>query len=203
MIIRPDEVEPAVVYSTMIRAIAPRPIAWVSTISPDGIANLAPFSYFNGVCSKPAALSICPVNRADGSKKDTVINIESNGQFVVNVVPFSLAESMLATASELAYEACEFDHADVPSVESKVVSAPGVASSPIRFECELMQIVHVGEGPLAANLIIGKVLLIDIDESVLNDREKIDPALVDAVGRMGGMDYCRTTSRFSLNPTKS
>ena len=202
MIIRPEEVEPSVVYSTMIRAITPRPIAWVSTISPGGVTNLAPFSYFNGVCSRPAALSICPVNRADGSKKDTVINIEATRQFVVNVVPFSLAETMFATAGELEYEESEFDFADVAAVESKVVSVPGVAKSPIRFECELIQMVPVGDGPLAANLIIGKVLLIEISDAVLNDREKIDPELVDVVGRMGGLDYCRTTSRFTISPKK-
>ena len=202
MIIRPDEVEPAVVYSMMIRAIAPRPIAWVSTVSSSGATNLAPFSYFNGVCSRPAALSFSAVNRADGSKKDTVLNIEATGQFVVNVVPFSLAESMTLTAAELDHEDSEFQHAGLQPSPSHVVAAPGVTDSPIRFECELLQIVCIGDGALAANLVIGKVLLMDIDDAVLNERQKIDADLVDAIGRMGGLDYCRTSQRFSIQRGK-
>ncbi len=198
MIVRPHEVEPALVYSTMIRAITPRPIAWVSTISPNGVPNLAPFSYFSGVCSRPAALSFSPVNRPDGSKKDTVLNIEANGQFVVNVVPFNMSQAMFATASELDYETSEFESAGVQSCESSVVESPGVAESPIRFECELIQIVPVGEGPLAANLIIGKIELIHVEDRVLDERQKIDPQLVDSIGRMGGMDYCRTNERFRI-----
>lgn len=198
MKIRPEQESPSLVYSTMIRAITPRPIAWVSTISPAGIANLAPFSYFNGVCSKPAALSISPVNKLDGSKKDTVINIESNGQFVVNVVPFELATSMLKTAAELDYEESEFDCSNVTVCSSEMVQPPGVAESPIRFECEAIQIVNIGDGPLAANLVIGKILLMHIDDRVLDERQKIDPERVDSIGRMGGLDYCRTRERFNI-----
>lgn len=198
MIIRPAEVEPSIVYSTMIRAITPRPIAWVSTVSPGGVSNLAPFSYFNGVCSRPAALSFSPVNKPDGSKKDTVRNIEANRQFVVNVVPFRLAKEMLVTASEFEYEESEFGAAGLAEAQSHLVDVPSVAESPIRFECESIQIVPVGEGPLAANLVIGKVLLIDIDEKVLDPKQKIDPALLDTIGRMGGKEYCRTNERFTI-----
>ena len=97
----PEIDNPTDIYSTMIRAITPRPIAWVSTISPSGVTNLAPFSYFNGICSKPAALMFSPVNRPDGSKKDTVLNVEAIGQFVVNLVPYSLAEQMFATSADM------------------------------------------------------------------------------------------------------
>ena len=198
MIIRPAEAEPSLVYSTMIRAITPRPIAWVSTVSANGISNLAPFSYFNGVCSRPAALSFSPVNKPDGTKKDTVLNIESNRQFVVNVVPFRLAKEMLTTAGEFEYEDSEFEKAGVTEAKSTCVAVPSVAESPIRFECQLIQIVPVGEGPLAANLVIGEVLLINIDDSVLDEKQKIDPELLDTIGRMGGMEYCRTSLRFKI-----
>ena len=194
----PEKESPNKVYSTMIRAITPRPIAWVSTISPSGITNLAPFSYFNGICSKPAALMISPVNRPDGSKKDTVRNIEANGQFVVNLVPFQLADKMFATSAEMDYEVSEFEAVELTSEASQRVKPPRVAESPVRFECEVMQIVHVGEGPLAANVVIGKILLIDILDSVLDERQKIDPGLLDSVGRLGGRGYCRTTNRFEL-----
>ena len=194
----PEKESPTKVYSTMIRAITPRPIAWVSTISPSGITNLAPFSYFNGICSKPAALMISPVNRPDGSKKDTVRNIEANGQFVVNLVPFKLADKMYATSAEMEYEVSEFEAVELTPEASQRVKPPRVAESPVRFECEVMQIVNVGEGPLAANVVIGKILLMDIQESVLDDRQKIDPGLLDPVGRLGGRSYCRTSERFEL-----
>ena len=139
-----------------------------------------------------------PVNRPDGSKKDTVLNIEDNGQFVVNVVPHRLAELMFQTAGDFAYEESEFEAAGLTPEPSERVRPPRVAESPIHFECELMQIVPVGEGPLAANVIIGEILLIDVDDQVLTEAGKIDPQLVDAVGRMGGRDYCRTTDRFTL-----
>lgn len=200
MQIDPEKVSPSLVYSTMIRAITPRPIAWVSTISPNGVTNLAPFSYFNGICSKPAALMFSPVNKPDGSKKDTVLNIEANGQFVVNVVPFSASEPMFQTAEGLEYEQSEFAKAGLTEKPSLKVAPPGVAESPIQLECELIQIVPVGEGPLAANVIIGKILLMNIEDNVLNDKQKIDPELLDTIGRMGGLSYCRTTDRFDLKP---
>jgi flavin reductase (DIM6/NTAB) family NADH-FMN oxidoreductase RutF len=200
MRIDPETVHPSVVYSTMIRAITPRPIAWVSTISPGGITNLAPFSYFNGICSRPAALMFSPVNRPDGSKKDTVRNIESNGQFVINLVPFAVAASMFNTAADYEYETSEFEAVGLTEEASERVKPPGVAESPIQFECELIQIVPVGEGPLAANVIIGKILLMTIVDEVLDGNGKIDPALLDSVGRMGGRSYCRTTDRFDLPP---
>jgi len=198
MQIDPATVSPSLVYSTMIRAITPRPIAWVSTISPGGVTNLAPFSYFNGICSQPAALMFSPVNRPDGSKKDTVRNIESNGQFVVNLVPFAVTESMVKTSGDYKYETSEFALVGLTEKPSQRVKPPGVAESPIQFECEVIQIVPVGEGPLAANVIIGKILLMNIVDEVLDGNDKIDPALLDTVGRMGGHSYCRTTERFDI-----
>jgi len=198
MQIDPEIESPSLVYSTMIRAITPRPIAWVSTISPDGIPNLAPFSYFNGVCSKPAALMFSPVNKPDGSKKDTVRNIEANGQFVVNLVPYSVAEPMFQTAGDFDYELNEFEEAGLTEKPSLRVVPPGVAQSPIQFECELIQIVPIGEGPLAANVILGKILLMNVDDQVLDEKGKIDPQRLDTIGRMGGLSYCRTTDRFDL-----
>ena len=182
----------------MIRAITPRPIAWVSTVSDNGVTNLAPFSYFNGICSHPAALMFSAVNKPDGSLKDTIRNINANGQFVVNIVPFEIANQMAITAQDFEFEVSEFSEADVTAIESERVAPPRVKESPIHFECELHQLVQVGEGPLAANVVIGKILLMHIHDDVLNDQGKIDPAKVDAIGRMGGRDYTRTTDRFSI-----
>ncbi len=203
MLIDPAAESASFVYSTMIRAITPRPIAWVSTISPTGVTNLAPFSYFNGVCSSPAALMFSPVNRPDGSPKDTLINIRSNGEFVVNVVPFSIAQQMSETAGDFQYETSEFSEVGLSPTPSQKVQPPGVLESPIQFECEVIQIVPVGEGPLAANVIIGKIVLMNIADEILDVDQKIDPSKLDTIGRMGGRSYSRTTERFEIKPNNS
>lgn len=197
MLLDPEKESPSAVYSAMIRAITPRPIAWVSSVSAEGVSNLAPFSYFNGVSTTPAALMFSAVNKPDGSKKDTVRNIESTKQFVVNIVPHAVAEKMAITAGDFDYEVSEFEKASLTERPSHRVDVPSVVQSPIQFECELMKIVNIGKGPLAANVIFGRILLMSIDESVLTD-DKIAPELVDSIGRMGGRDYCRTNDRFSL-----
>ena len=197
MKIDPTKVSASEVYQMMTQAITPRPIAWVSTRSPSGVTNLAPFSYFNGVCSDPAVLSFSVVNKPDGSPKDTVVNIRANEQFVVNVVPFELAEAMVKTAAELPYEESEIELAGLDTVASQRVDPPRIVGSPIQLECSLFQIVCVGEGPTAANLILGQIELIHVDDRVLDERNKIDSTLVDTVGRMGGREYCRTQDRFT------
>lgn len=184
----------------MIRAITPRPIAWVSTVSDDGIQNLAPFSYFNGVGSRPASLMFAVVNKPDGSPKDTLRNIKANKQFVVNVVPYKLRDAMLSTSRDLDYGESEFAEAGVTPMTSISVRPPRVAESPIQLECELIQIVPVGDDPLSSTVVIGKILLMHVSPEVLNGDGKIDPALVDTIGRMGGRDYVRTSERFSLTP---
>ena len=195
----PDQSDVKTIYATMIRAITPRPIAWVSTISPRGISNLAPFSYFNGVGSQPPALMFSVVNHPDGARKDTVVNIEDTGQFVVNLVPYSLRESMQQTAAGLGYEVSEFGVAGLTETPSQRVAPPGVLESPVRFECDCRQIVSVGEGAHAANVIIGEVRLIQIADEVLDAAGKIDPEKLDTIGRMGGRSYCRTTERFVID----
>ncbi len=198
MIIDPGTADPSLVYATMIHAITPRPIAWVATVSANDVPNLAPFSYFNGVSTQPAVLMFSAVNHPDGSKKDTIRNIETTGQFTVNVVPFRLAKPMLTSSQPFEYEVSEFEKAGLTPAAAKHVQPPVVAESPIHFECEMLQIVRFGEGPLAANVVFGKIIVIDIDERVLDENGKIDPELVDSIGRLGGRGYCRTTDRFEI-----
>ena len=198
------KVDPAAIsardtYRLMIGAITPRPIAWVSTISPAGVTNLAPFSFFSGVAASPPTLAFSPVNRRDGSKKDTVRNIEATGEFVVNVVDHARAAEMNCTSDdEIAYEVSEFDTCGVGAVASERVKPPRVAASPVQMECALHQIVPVGEGPLAANLVIGRILLIHIEDGVLDAARNIDPRALDTIGRMGGEGYTRTTELFHM-----
>jgi len=189
---------PREAYSFLVTSILPRPVAWVSTISSAGRTNLAPFSFFQGVTANPPTLLIVPVNHRDGRKKDTVRNIEETGEFVVNVVPYSLAEQMNATAALLPSDESEFEKYNIGSAPSTRVRPPRVTDSPIAFECGVHQIVPVGEGPLAAHIVLGRIRYAHVADAVLGPDGLPDPGKLDLVGRLGGDLYTRTTDRFSL-----
>jgi flavin reductase (DIM6/NTAB) family NADH-FMN oxidoreductase RutF len=183
-------------YAWMAGMIFPRPIAWVSTISKDGRTNLAPFSFFQGVTSNPPVLMFVPVNNRDGQMKDTLKNIEQVPEFVVNGVPFSLAEPMNLTAASLPYGESEFEKFGIAQAPSSRVRPPRVAASPFAFECALHSIVPIGEGGLAANVVFGRILAAHVSEDVLDADGRPDPAKLDLIGRLGGDLYSRTTERF-------
>jgi flavin reductase (DIM6/NTAB) family NADH-FMN oxidoreductase RutF len=196
--IDPGVVRSSVFYQHMIHCIVPRPIAWVSTISPAGVSNVAPFSYFSGVGSRPPSLLFCPANNREGDPKDTLRNIQETGDFVVNIVPFAVAEQMNASAANLPPEESEFDAYGLTAVASHRVKSPRVAESPVQFECTTMQILNIGEGPGGANIVIGNVVHLHIDDAVIGAKDLVDPDLLDAIGRMGGLSYCRITERFEF-----
>lgn len=185
-------------YRVMINLITPRPIAWISTVSPGGVVNLAPFSFFNGVAASPPTVVFSAVNHRDGRKKDTVVNIEANGQFVVNMASFDLRDAVNATSVDLPYDESELIRAGLTPVPSERVRPPRVAEAKAHIECVLHEIVRVGEGPLAANLVIGRVVLVQVADLVLDDKGRVDPRALDTIGRMGGDAYVRTTDLFSL-----
>lgn len=198
MLVDPNATRGSDLYQFMIRLIEPRPIAWISTQSSAGILNLAPYSFFTGVTSKPPSLVFSSVRKADGSLKDSLTNILDTQEFVVNVVPFKLAESMVATSQEFATEIDEFEACSIATAPSHKVSVPRVADSPAAIECRLLQVVDVGSGPGAASLVIGEIVAISIDDSVLDEHHWPDPAKLDLIGRLGGNAYARTTDRFDL-----
>lgn len=190
----PAQLSTSAAYALMIRAITPRPIAWVATLSPGGVPNLAPFSYFAGVGSNPPTLMISIANRPNGEKKDTLKNIEASGEFVVNIVPGKLAQPMVRSADELPYESSEFTHTGLEPAPSHKVRPPRVAAAPIHLECRALEIVRIG----AANAVFGEIVWFHVEDEVLSLDEKIDPAKVDSIGRLGGLSYCRTAERFEL-----
>jgi flavin reductase (DIM6/NTAB) family NADH-FMN oxidoreductase RutF len=190
--------KPRDAYAWMISTILPRPIAWVSTISADGRTNLAPFSFFQGVCANPPTLMFVPVNTRDGAKKDTTRNIEAVPEFVVNLVPFALAEQMNASSAMLPHGESEFEKFGIAAAPSEKVRPPRVAAAPVAFECALDRIVHIGEGPLAANVMFGRILVAHVSDTVLDAEGQPDPAKLDLIARLGGDGYARTTDRFSL-----
>jgi flavin reductase (DIM6/NTAB) family NADH-FMN oxidoreductase RutF len=185
-------------YQWMTSTILPRPIAWVSTISPDGTTNLAPFSFFQGVTANPPTLMFVPVNNREGQKKDTVRNIELVPEFVVNLVPHALAMEMNDTAALLPYGESEFGKFGINSTASSKVRPPRVARAPVAFECVLHQIVNIGTGPLAANVVFGRILLAHVRDDVIGADGFPDAAKLDLVGRLGREDYATTRDTFSL-----
>jgi flavin reductase (DIM6/NTAB) family NADH-FMN oxidoreductase RutF len=193
----PEALELRARYALMIGLIQPRPIAWVSTVSPEGAANLAPFSFFTGIGANPMALCFSPANGRNGKKKDTLINVEATRQFVVNFANESNAERMNATSAPYAYGVSEFEKCGLTARPSVKVKPPRVAESPAAFECELHQVVSLGEGPLVGNLVIGKVVYIHCDDALYNGG-KIRHQDLKAVGRMEGAWYSRTQDAFEL-----
>jgi flavin reductase (DIM6/NTAB) family NADH-FMN oxidoreductase RutF len=185
-------------YRLMIELVTPRPIGWVSTISAAGKSNLAPFSFFNAVGANPPSLCFSCANRRDGSVKDTVRNIEATKEFVVNVASFDLRTAVNESSAELPYEESEFEHCGLTPLPSERVAPPRVGEAKASFECVLHEIVRVGEGSLAANLVIGRIVLIHITDAVINELGHVDPSKLDTIGRMGGDAYARTTDLFSL-----
>ncbi|MBI4716742.1 MAG: flavin reductase family protein [Planctomycetes bacterium] len=185
-------------FKTLLSCVLPRPIAFVSTLSPHGVANLAPFSFFNGVGSNPPAVIFSPCTKADGTPKDTLVNLRALGEFVVNVVPFSIREAMNEASHPFPPEVSEFEAAGFTPLASRVVRPPRVAESPVHMECRLVQIVPVGNGPLSANVCIGEVLCFHVAADHLLPDGTVDVARLDLVGRLGGDDYATTRDRFTL-----
>jgi flavin reductase (DIM6/NTAB) family NADH-FMN oxidoreductase RutF len=185
-------------YNWMVNVITPRPIAWVSTLSAAGKTNLAPFSFFQGVCAKPPTLIFCGANDRTGKKKDSVVNVGQVPEFVVNIVPFALREPMNLTAASLPHGESEFEKFDIATAPSLSVRPPRVAAAPVAFECKLDRIVELGDGPLGSSVVFGTILRLYVNEAVLDAAGAIDPVKLDTIGRMGGDFYTRTTELFSI-----
>lgn len=191
-------------YKLLIGGIVPRPIALISTIAPDGRPNLAPFSFFCGVGSDPMMLLFCPANKPDGSEKDSLRNAmpESEGgtgQFVVNVATEDYAAKVAGAAEPLLYGESEFELVGLTPGPSRLVRPPRVAESPLAFECLTDRIIRTGPGiPSAGNIVLGRVVHVFVRDDLINDRYHIDPARLNAIGRMGGTTYARTLDRFDM-----
>lgn len=179
--------------------VAPRPIAWVSTIGPDGTPNLAPFSFFNTFSAAPLTVGIGPGSR-DGVPKDSLRNIKASGEFSISVVTEELAARANVTSAEVGAEADEWSLAGLRSRPAETVRPPVVAESPASFECRVFEIVDLGEPSLPTNsLVIARVTRIHVDEAVLDDDYRVDPEAVRLVARMGGDLWATTRDRFSLS----
>lgn len=191
-------------YKLLIGGIVPRPIAVVGTHDGAGRLNLAPFSFFTGVGGHPMTLLFCPSNRPDGSPKDSLRNAAETGEFTVNAAPDRLIEKIAAAAEPLEPGQSEFEFAGLEPGAAQVIGAPRLTGSPLTFECRTREILRLAEGePGGANLVLGDVVHVHVDDEAINERMHVDPAVLDLVGRMGGFGYARTRDRFTLRPGRA
>ena len=198
MIVNPSEQDYRDIYKLMVGVIVPRPIAFVSTISPDGVRNLAPFSFFTGISANPPVICFSPMIRgADGSRKDTLRNIEAVREFVVNVVSEEFAEKMNICSAEFPPDVDEFAMSGLTPIPSDLVKPPRVKESHINMECRLLQIVDVSAKPLGGSIVLGEVLRFHIDDALFEDF-KIDPGKLHPIARLGGASYSRIRDRFDM-----
>jgi flavin reductase (DIM6/NTAB) family NADH-FMN oxidoreductase RutF len=195
VIIDPATSAPINIYKLLVGAVVPRPIAFVSTISPEGVANLAPFSFFTVASANPPVLCFTASYREP--RKDTLVNIRAMKEFVVNIVSEEFAAKMNVTSGEYPYGVDEFAQSGLTPVESDLVRPPRVKESHVNMECKLLQVIEVSNRPMGGTLILGEVVRFHVDDAIFEDF-RIDPEKLGAVGRMAGNTYCQTTDRFEL-----
>jgi flavin reductase (DIM6/NTAB) family NADH-FMN oxidoreductase RutF len=199
MIYDPTEHPLLETHKLMIGSIVPRPIAFVSTLSKDGLENLAPFSYFNGICSNPPSIMFCPARRGyDGKTKDTLNNIRDTEEFAVNIVSEDFAEQMVSTSTDFEPEVNEFEVSGLTPEPCQKIAPPKVAEAKISFECKLNKIIPVGnEGPGGGFVVIGTIVLFHIDDDVYEDGY-INLGKLRPIGRLAGNMYTRITDKLEI-----
>lgn len=204
MILDVEKIDPEALYKILIGSILPRPIAWVSTVDQDGVSNLAPFSFFTVASANPPILCFSPGNKEGlidgeivGIPKDTLRNIRQTEEFVVNVVSRSLAEKMVQSSGDYPPGVSEFDLAGLTPMPSKMVAPPRVGESMISMECRLHQVIEFGKHPSAGNLVLGRIVCINLDDSVYK-KGRVDLDILEPVGRLGGNQYCTVKDRFEV-----
>lgn len=178
--------------------IIPRPVAWVSTVSTDDVPNLAPFSFFGGICSDPPMLYI-NVSRRQGRLKDTAANIMATREFVVHTCNVSQAEAMVQTAGSYPPEIDEFEVVGLTTIPSERVHPPRLAEASVAMECKLEKTLELGEGP--ASIFIGKVVLFHVKESLLQgtgEGPEVDIEALDPIARLSGSSYAKLGEPFEV-----
>ena len=200
MILDPNEIPFQETHKLMIGSIIPRPIAFVSTQSNNGKNNVAPFSYFNGVCSKPPTIMFAPARRGwNGEEKDTLINIRDTEEFVVNIVSESFAEKMVMCATDFDSDVDEFEISGLTPTNSQKIKPPRVAEAKISFECKLNQIVEIGDGTAGSGfVVIGTIVLFHIDDGIY-DNGRILTDKLEPLGRLAGNWYTRSTDTLKID----
>ena len=195
VIIDPSTTTPLNIYKLLVGSVVPRPIAFVSTISPEGVPNLAPFSFFTVASANPPVL--CFTTSFREPRKDTLVNIRASKEFVVNIVSEEFADKMNVTAGEYPYGVDEFAMSGLTPIASDIVGPPRVKESQVNMECKLLQTIEVSNKPMGGTLILGEVVRFHVNDAIFEDF-RIDADKLGAVGRLAGNTYSRTKDRFDL-----
>ena len=201
----PETLETTGLHKLLLSAVAPRPIAFASTIDSKGNVNLSPFSYFNVFSSNPPILIFSPSRRVrDNTTKHTLQNAEETKEVVINMVNYSIVEQMSKSSNEYAKGINEFTETGLTEVSSLKVKPPRVLESPVSFECVVDNIISLGDNGGAGQLVIAKVVHIHVISELLDSNDQIDPTKLDLVARLGGDWYTRVTkeSMFKLEKPK-
>jgi len=185
------------VYSYLVGGISPRPIAWISTLSEKGIANIAPYSFFTVASCNPPVLSVTQVNPHDHANKDTLTNLLATKECVVNIVSHSLVEQMNQSCANYPNNVSEFDEVNIQQTPSLLVSPPSVEASKVRYECTLRDVITVSEKAGGGKMMLLDIVGICVDDAILVNGY-IDPARLEAVGKMGGDYFSTTKDKFVL-----
>ena len=183
-------------YALLASLVTPRPIAWVTTLGPDGAVNAAPFSFFNVLGDEPPIIGFCPGDRDDGTPKDTARNIRLAHEFVVNLVDEDLAGAMNKTAASLPYGTSEIEHAGLSTASSSFVKPPRIAEAPASLECQEWGTLQIGNN----RLIIGLVKRLHVRDDLIEPEQlRIRSERFHVIGRMASPHwYCRTRDRFEM-----
>lgn len=190
--INPKEVSTAKFHGLMLGAVAPRPIAFASTVDAEGNVNLSPFSFFNCFSANPPIMIFSPARRVrDNTTKHTLDNVLVHKEVVINIVNHAIVEQMSLSSTEYDQGVNEFIKSGLTQLTSQIVKPPRIKEAPASFECKVIEVKPLGNEGGAGNLIICEVLLMHVDDQVLDRDERIDPYKLDAVARMGGNWYCR------------
>src|ERR1041385_5520382 len=198
--IDPAEMSLADAHRLLLHCVAPRPIAFTSTLSAESVPNLAPFSYFMAGGANPPSVVISPLTDRTGQPKDTLRNIQATGEYVINVGTYPMREKMNHASAEFPFGVSEWDQAGFTAAPSVMVKPNRVLESPLSIECRLFQIVPHGDGPLSANYIIGEVVYFHVCKSIMPEGV-LDATQVDYIARMGGDWYNRSdaNSMFEMS----
>ena len=204
MEINPIAITHQSIYKILTGSILPRPIGWISSIDMDGRPNLAPFSFFNAVCSNPPTVLFCSsIRSTDGKPKDTLNNVRAMNEFVVNIVTEELLGAMNLSSIEAPSDFDEFDFAGLTLAPSVVVKPPRVAESPIHFECKVQQIIDINDQPGGGSIVVGTIVHIHADDEVMLGGDKINLTALRPIGRLAGSAYVRITDIVEMERPKN
>lgn len=192
MKVNPKDVSTAQFHGLFLGVVAPRPIAFVSSVDKEGNVNLAPYSFFNAFSANPPTMIFSPARSVrDNTTKHTLQNVEEHQEVVINIVNYDMVQQMSLASTAYEKGVNEFVKAGLTEVSSEMVKPPRVGESPASFECKVTRVIHLGQEGGAGNLIFCEVLLAHFDDKILDENQKVNPYKLDAVARMGGNWYCR------------